>query len=163
MEYEFPLGWLGKFSPAPTRGGGLRACSRFRHRVTAEAFVLSPESRPLPKAVCIDGNICAKSRPCLIMFSASNFGIQSAASRIVERGNGADVVIIGAGLAGLCCARRLARSRSHLTVEASDSVAGVAACAHRQSGKVFADRGFQVLLTAYPGSPPHSIRYFRLN
>ncbi len=60
-----------------------------------------------------------------------------------------DVLIIGAGLAGLCGARRLAaHGISCLILEASDGVGG------RVRTDVvdgfLLDRGFQVLLTAYP-------------
>lgn len=61
----------------------------------------------------------------------------------------ADVLVVGAGLAGLCCARRLAeRGLSTVVLEASDGVGG-----RVRSDEVMGfrlDRGFQVLLTAYP-------------
>jgi len=61
----------------------------------------------------------------------------------------ADVLIIGAGLAGLCCALRLHQSGvSFQVLEASDGVGG-----RVRTDKVegfLLDRGFQVLLTAYP-------------
>jgi phytoene dehydrogenase-like protein len=60
-----------------------------------------------------------------------------------------DAVIVGAGLAGLACARELSRSGVSCTVlEASDGVGGRA----RTDGVdgFLLDRGFQVLLTAYP-------------
>lgn len=61
----------------------------------------------------------------------------------------ADVIVVGAGLAGLCCARRLAaRGVSTVVLEASDGVGG-----RVRSDEVLGfrlDRGFQVLLTAYP-------------
>lgn len=61
----------------------------------------------------------------------------------------ADVVIVGAGLAGLCCARRLAQARvSFLLLEASDAVGGRVRTDHVDGFRL--DRGFQVLLTAYP-------------
>jgi len=60
-----------------------------------------------------------------------------------------DVVVVGAGLAGLCCARRLtAAGVDCLVVEASDGVGG-----RMRTDEVegfLLDRGFQVLLTAYP-------------
>jgi phytoene dehydrogenase-like protein len=60
-----------------------------------------------------------------------------------------DVLIVGAGLAGLCCAFRLHQSgMSSLVLEASDGVGG-----RVRTDKVegfLLDRGFQVLLTAYP-------------
>ncbi len=61
----------------------------------------------------------------------------------------ADVLIIGGGLAGLCCALRLHQSGlSFQVLEASDGVGG-----RVRTDKVegfLLDRGFQVLLTAYP-------------
>jgi phytoene dehydrogenase-like protein len=61
----------------------------------------------------------------------------------------ADVIIVGAGLAGLCCARRLEQGGSEfLVLEASDGVGGRVRTDHVDGFKL--DRGFQVLLTAYP-------------
>ncbi len=61
----------------------------------------------------------------------------------------ADVVIVGAGLAGLACARALhAAGREPLILEASDGVGGRVR-SDLVEGFVL-DRGFQVLLTAYP-------------
>jgi phytoene dehydrogenase-like protein len=61
----------------------------------------------------------------------------------------ADVLIIGGGLAGLCCALRLHQSGlSFQVLEASDGIGG-----RVRTDKVegfLLDRGFQVLLTAYP-------------
>ena len=60
-----------------------------------------------------------------------------------------DVLIIGAGLAGLSCARHLAdASISFQIIEASDGIGGRVRT-DQQEGFLF-DRGFQVLLTAYP-------------
>ena len=60
-----------------------------------------------------------------------------------------DVVIVGAGLAGLACAQDLARAGLDCRVlEASDGVGG-----RVRTDKVdgfLLDRGFQVVLTAYP-------------
>jgi phytoene dehydrogenase-like protein len=60
-----------------------------------------------------------------------------------------DVLIIGAGLAGLCCAKTLCEHNvSCRIVEASDAVGGRV---HTDYVEGFTlDRGFQVLLTAYP-------------
>lgn len=60
-----------------------------------------------------------------------------------------DVLIVGAGLAGLCCARELqAKGVSFQILEASDGIGGrVRTDAH---DGFLLDRGFQVLLTAYP-------------
>ena len=60
-----------------------------------------------------------------------------------------DAVIIGAGLAGLACARRLqAAGRSFLICESADRVGGRVATDVCQGFRL--DRGFQVLLTDYP-------------
>lgn len=58
-------------------------------------------------------------------------------------------IIIGAGLAGLCCAREIHRAgRPFLLLDASDAVGGRVRT-DRLDGFLL-DRGFQVLLTAYP-------------
>ena len=60
-----------------------------------------------------------------------------------------DVLIIGAGLAGLSCARHLADSgTSFQIIEAADGIGGRVRT-DRHDGFLL-DRGFQVLLTAYP-------------
>lgn len=60
-----------------------------------------------------------------------------------------DVLIVGAGLAGLACARRLnGKGLSCLLIEASDSVGGRLRTDRVDGFQL--DRGFQVLLTAYP-------------
>ncbi|MFZ9651177.1 MAG: FAD-dependent oxidoreductase, partial [Ilumatobacteraceae bacterium] len=60
-----------------------------------------------------------------------------------------DAVVVGAGLAGLAAARQIkSRGRSVIVVEAQDGVGG-----RVRTDKVdgfLLDRGFQVLLTAYP-------------
>jgi phytoene dehydrogenase-like protein len=61
----------------------------------------------------------------------------------------ADVLIIGAGLAGLCCARRLAEDGvTFQIIEASDGIGGRVRTDEVEG--FLLDRGFQVLLTAYP-------------
>ena len=64
-------------------------------------------------------------------------------------GEPVDAIVVGAGLAGLCAARHLQRAgRSVTVIEASDGVGG-----RVRSDMVDGftlDRGFQVLLTAYP-------------
>ena len=61
----------------------------------------------------------------------------------------ADVLIIGGGLAGLCCALRLHQSGfSFQVLEASDGVGGRVRTDEMEG--FLLDRGFQVLLTAYP-------------
>ena len=60
-----------------------------------------------------------------------------------------DVVVVGAGLAGLAAAKRLiASGRSVLVLEASDGVGGRVRTDEVDGFHL--DRGFQVLLTAYP-------------
>ena len=60
-----------------------------------------------------------------------------------------DVVVVGAGLAGLAAARRLhAAGRNVHVLEASDGVGGRVRTDHVEG--FLLDRGFQVLLTAYP-------------
>src|SRR5260370_32602384 len=60
-----------------------------------------------------------------------------------------DVFIVGAGLAGLCCARELqAKGVSFQILEASDGIGGRVRT--DQVEGFLLDRGVQVLLTAYP-------------
>ena len=60
-----------------------------------------------------------------------------------------EVIIVGAGLAGLCCARELhERGRKCQILEASDGVGGRVRT-DEEDGFLL-DRGFQVLLTEYP-------------
>ncbi|HET9692497.1 MAG TPA: NAD(P)/FAD-dependent oxidoreductase [Acidimicrobiales bacterium] len=64
-------------------------------------------------------------------------------------GAGAPVVVVGAGLAGLACARRLvAAGRPVRLLEAADGVGG--RVRSDRVGGFTLDRGFQVLLTGYP-------------
>jgi phytoene dehydrogenase-like protein len=68
----------------------------------------------------------------------------------------AEVVVVGAGLAGLTCALRLHEAgRSVVLLEASDDVGGRVRTDHVDG--FLLDRGFQVLLTGYPAAR----RWFR--
>ncbi len=65
--------------------------------------------------------------------------------------NDADVIVVGAGLAGLTCALRLtAAGRSVIVLEASDGVGGRVRTDMVDGFRL--DRGFQVLLTGYPAA-----------
>lgn len=65
------------------------------------------------------------------------------------------IVIIGAGLAGLTCARELVREGRHvLVLEASEQVGGRVRTDMHEDGYRL-DRGFQVLFTAYPAAQRH--------
>lgn len=60
-----------------------------------------------------------------------------------------DVIVVGAGLAGLCCAKYLKKAGvSCRLIEASDDVGGRVRTDLVDGFKL--DRGFQVFLTAYP-------------
>ena len=60
-----------------------------------------------------------------------------------------DILIIGAGLAGLCCARRLAeQGQSFQILEAADQVGGRIRTDLVHGFRL--DRGFQIFLTSYP-------------
>jgi phytoene dehydrogenase-like protein len=71
---------------------------------------------------------------------------------VVERvGSDPEVIVIGAGLAGLVCARVVhAAGRRVAVLEASDGVGGRVQTDHVDG--FLLDRGFQVLLTAYPAA-----------
>jgi len=61
----------------------------------------------------------------------------------------ADTIVVGAGLAGLACARELIRSgRQVIVIEAADRVGGRVATDTIDGFRI--DRGFQVYLDAYP-------------
>ncbi|MBK1724718.1 protoporphyrinogen/coproporphyrinogen oxidase [Thiocystis violacea] len=73
----------------------------------------------------------------------------------------ADVIVIGAGLAGLACALALRdRGLEPLVIEASDGVGGRVRTDHREG--FLLDRGFQVLQTWYPAAR-ETLDYARLD
>lgn len=60
-----------------------------------------------------------------------------------------DAIIVGGGIAGLCCAKELhSRGKSFVVLEGSDRVGGRIATDEIDGFKL--DRGFQVFLTSYP-------------
>ena len=63
--------------------------------------------------------------------------------------SGADVLIVGGGLAGLCCALRLQQERLSFQVLEADNRIGGRIKTDRVDGFLL-DHGFQVLLAAYP-------------
>lgn len=65
-----------------------------------------------------------------------------------------DVVVIGAGLAGLVAARKLTASAARVRVIEAESEPGGRVRSRRIAGCVL-DRGFQVLFTAYPAVRRH--------
>jgi phytoene dehydrogenase-like protein len=70
--------------------------------------------------------------------------LESSSDRVM-----ADVAIVGAGLAGICCALRLREIGLSFNIfEASDAVGGRVRTDELDGFRL--DRGFQVLLTAYP-------------
>jgi phytoene dehydrogenase-like protein len=65
------------------------------------------------------------------------------------------ILVIGAGLAGLTCAKVLAESGQEVRIlEASDAVGGRVRTDQHPDGFLL-DRGFQVLFTAYPAARRH--------
>jgi phytoene dehydrogenase-like protein len=65
------------------------------------------------------------------------------------------IIIVGAGLAGLVCAKELvAAGQQVLVLEASDRVGG-RVCTDMTEDGYRLDRGFQVLFTAYPAVQRH--------
>ena len=77
------------------------------------------------------------------------------------RSTDADVVVVGAGLSGLACARRLAEWGLHVTVlEAADAVGGRVRTDVVDGFRL--DRGFQVLNPSYPALA-HTVEMPRLD
>ena len=78
-------------------------------------------------------------------------GVEGEVSRVSPASGSADVVVVGAGLAGLACATTLLRAGLDVVVvEASDAVGGRVRTDVVDGFRL--DRGFQVLNTGYPGS-----------
>ena len=75
--------------------------------------------------------------------------LSSVRSKKEKMSSSPDVLIVGAGLAGLCCARELqAKGVSFQILEASDGIGGRVRT--DEVDGFLLDRGFQVLFTAYP-------------
>jgi phytoene dehydrogenase-like protein len=71
------------------------------------------------------------------------------------------IIIVGAGLAGLTCAKELTEAgRQVLVLEAADQIGGRVRTDYHDDGYRL-DRGFQVLFTAYPAAMRH-LNYERL-
>jgi phytoene dehydrogenase-like protein len=82
-------------------------------------------------------------------FSLSHFGSAQLLEETASMSSSPDVLIIGAGLAGLCCGRSLDEAGiSFQIIEASDGIGGRVRT--DEIDGFLLDRGFQVLLTAYP-------------
>ena len=65
------------------------------------------------------------------------------------------IIIVGAGLAGLTCAKELTEAgRQVLVLEAADQIGGRVRTDYHEDGYRL-DRGFQVLFTAYPAASRH--------
>lgn len=68
---------------------------------------------------------------------------------MAQSADNSKVLIVGAGLAGLCCGRRLAEAGVPFEILEESDAAGGRVRTDRVDGFLL-DRGFQVLLTAYP-------------
>ncbi len=65
------------------------------------------------------------------------------------------IIIVGAGLAGLTCAKQLSEAGQQvLVLEAADQIGGRVRTDYHEDGYRL-DRGFQVLFTAYPAATRH--------
>lgn len=94
---------------------------------------------------CSRISLAARTREFSLKRSLAGRAVSSSFSDM-ER---AEVIVIGAGLAGLCCARRLTQSGVRVRVlEASDGIGGRVRTDVVDGFRL--DRGFQVLLTSYP-------------
>ncbi len=83
-------------------------------------------------------------------------------SSAASRYNNGMIIVVGAGLAGLTCAKLLhQQGRQVLVVDAGDGPGGRVRTRLHPDGFLL-DRGFQVLFTAYPAARRH-LSYTRLD
>ncbi|MFI5273300.1 MAG: NAD(P)/FAD-dependent oxidoreductase, partial [Ktedonobacterales bacterium] len=83
------------------------------------------------------------------------FGLGCAGIRCTPGGGSAMILVVGAGLAGLTCAKVLVEAGKEVRIlEASDRIGGRVRTDASADGFLL-DRGFQVLFTAYPAAQRH--------
>lgn len=117
-----------------------------------ETAISSRSSRGLVVALCLQrgvGNTLRGHAPFLRRHDTTHPEGPMSADNPADLPRSADIVVIGAGLAGLCAVLELQRGgRNAVLLEASDGVGGRVR-SDRVEGFIL-DRGFQILLTAYP-------------
>ncbi|GFR40132.1 hypothetical protein Agub_g688, partial [Astrephomene gubernaculifera] len=100
-------------------------------------------THPRPFAPCRTAPSSSRSR------AVRRVRASSASSSSSDSSNDADVIVVGAGVAGLNCAVRLhAAGLRPLVLEASDGVGGRVRTDEVEG--FLLDRGFQIFLTSYP-------------
>ncbi|KAA8498113.1 Protoporphyrinogen oxidase 2, chloroplastic/mitochondrial [Porphyridium purpureum] len=125
------------------------------------AFCAAPPTPMLQRASAADvahrcdGRAAPSRRPRQARRASARRGIAGRVKAESTRSSGAsgdaDVIIVGAGMAGLAAAKRLAQaSKNVLVLEASDGVGGRVR-SDLVDGFVL-DRGFQILIEGYPAA-----------